>query len=178
MAMEIGPALAGAWMVNAMVVALVRVPEVPVTVTVCAPGTAALLAVKVSVLVVLVMTELKVAVTPVGSPIAVRATLLLTLVASVTPMALLAVPPTRRVRLLAEDERLKLGAGMVNAMVVVLVRAPEVPVTVTVCVPGTAVLPGVSVSVLLLLVLAGLNVAVTPLGSPDAAKFTLLLKPF
>jgi hypothetical protein len=82
------------------------------------------------------------------------------------------------VRLPAEDERLKLGAGMVNAMVVVPVRAPEVPVTVTVWVPGTAVLPGVSVTVLLLLVLAGLNVAVTPLGSPDAARFTLLLKPF
>jgi len=61
---------------------------------------------------------------------------------------------------------------------VVLVRVPEDPVTVTVCVPGTAVLPGVSVSVLLLLVLAGLNVAVTPPGSPDAARFTLLLKPF
>jgi hypothetical protein len=137
-----------------------------------------LLAVKVSELVVLVIAELKVAVTPVGSPVAVRATLLLTPFASVTPMVLLAVPPTRRVRLLAEDERLKLGTGMVNAMVVAPVRVPEVPVTVTVCVPVTAVLPGVSVSVLLLLVLAGLNVAVTPLGSPDAARFTLLLKPF
>jgi len=31
------------------------------------------------------------------------------------------------VRLLAEDERLKLGAGMVNTMVVVLVAFPEVP---------------------------------------------------
>jgi hypothetical protein len=34
--------------------------------------------------------------------------------------------------LLAEEERLKLGVGMVRTMVVVLVTAPEVPVTVTV----------------------------------------------
>jgi len=40
-------------------------------------------------------------------------------------------PPTRSVRLLAEDERLKLGAGMLSTMVVVLVALPEVPVTVT-----------------------------------------------
>jgi hypothetical protein len=36
------------------------------------------------------------------------------------------------VRLLAEDERLKLGAGMVSTMVAVFLAAPEVPVTVTV----------------------------------------------
>ena len=50
--------------------------------------------------------------------------------------------------------------------------------TVTVTVPVAAVLLAVSVSLLVLAVLAGLNDAVTPLGRPDADKLTLLLKPF
>ena len=50
--------------------------------------------------------------------------------------------------------------------------------TVTLKVPRAAVLLAVSVKVLLLAVLLGLNDAVTPLGRPDADKLTLLLKPF
>ena len=50
--------------------------------------------------------------------------------------------------------------------------------TVTVTVPVAAVLLAVSVSLLVLAVLAGLNDAVTPLGRPDADKLTVLLKPF
>ncbi len=50
--------------------------------------------------------------------------------------------------------------------------------TVTVTVPVAAVLPAVSVILLVLAVLLGLNEAVTPLGRPDAEKLTLLLKPF
>ena len=38
--------------------------------------------------------------------------------------------------------------------------------------------PGVMVRVLLELVTAGLNAAVTPLGSPEMARFTLPLNPF
>jgi hypothetical protein len=62
--------------------------------------------------------------------------------------------------------------------VVVFVKLPDVPVTVTVTVPVVAVLLAVKVSVLLLAVLLGLNEAVTPLGRPDADKLTLPLKPF
>lgn len=62
-------------------------------------------------------------------------------------------------------------------MVAVLVKVPEAPVTVTVTVPVVAVLLAVSVKVLELVVLAGLNDAVTPLGRPDADSATLLLKP-
>jgi hypothetical protein len=62
--------------------------------------------------------------------------------------------------------------------VVIFVKLPDVPVTVTVTVPVVAVLLAVKVSVLLLAVLLGLNEAVTPLGRPDANKLTLLLKPF
>ena len=79
-------------------------------------------------------------------------------------------------RLLAEDERLKLGAGMLSTMVVVLVALPEVPVTVTGYFPGTAELLIVNVSeVVLALTVA--NAAATPLGTPDAARLTLLTRP-
>jgi len=63
-------------------------------------------------------------------------------------------------------------------IVVVFVKPPEIPVTVTVIVPVAAVLLAVSVNVVVLAVLLGLNDAVTPLGKPDADRLTLLLKPF
>src|ERR1043166_6808939 len=66
----------------------------------------------------------------------------------------------------------------VRLMLVVCVKLPLVPVTVTVAVPVVAVLPAVNVSVLLLVVLEGLNEAVTPEGRPDADRFTLPLNPF
>ena len=66
----------------------------------------------------------------------------------------------------------------VRAMVVVCVSEPEVPVTVTVAVPSVAVLLAVRVSVLVPVVLAGLNDAVTPVGNPEAARLTLLANPF
>ena len=62
--------------------------------------------------------------------------------------------------------------------VVVFVKAADVPVTVTLNDPVAAVLLPVSVNVLVLVVLPGLNDAVTPLGRPDADKLTLPLKPF
>ena len=49
---------------------------------------------------------------------------------------------------------------------------------VTVTVPVVAVLLAVKVNVLVVVAGFGLNDAVTPLGSPDADKLTLLLKPF
>jgi len=61
---------------------------------------------------------------------------------------------------------------------VVLVKPPDIPVMVTEAVPVAAVLLAVSVNVLVLVVLLGLNDAVTPLGRPDADKLTLPLKPF
>jgi len=49
---------------------------------------------------------------------------------------------------------------------------------VTVTAPVAAVLPAVSVNVVVPVVLVGLNEAVTPLGRPEADKLTLPLKPF
>jgi hypothetical protein len=49
---------------------------------------------------------------------------------------------------------------------------------VTVAVPAVAVLLAVSFSTLLPVVGFGFHDAVTPLGSPDTARLTLLLKPY
>ncbi len=65
-----------------------------------------------------------------------------------------------------------------SATVVVAVRAPEVPVIVTVVGPPVAVEPlAVSVRVLVAAVGFGLNPAVTPLGRPDAVRLTLPVNP-
>jgi hypothetical protein len=97
-----------------MVVVLEAVPEVPVTVTVYVPGTAVLLALKVR-FVVLALTVAKAAVTPAGTPDAVRLTLLTSPIGLLTVMEMgrfQAFSPARSAKLLAEAERLKLGAGL------------------------------------------------------------------
>jgi hypothetical protein len=155
------------------------VPEVPVTVTVYVPGAAALVAEKVTVpgLVALAVEPLKAAVTPVGRPEIARLTLLLLRPTGFAMLiVLLALLPAPRLKVLADVKRLKLGVGMFNSIVALLFVLPEVPVTVRVCAPGAAEELGVKVKVLLLVVLAGLNAAVTPAGSPLALKATLPLK--
>jgi hypothetical protein len=57
------------------------------------------------------------------------------------------------------------------------VSVPLVPVTVTVAAPKVAVLDAESVRVLVPVVEAGLNEAVTPLGNPLTVKATLPAKP-
>jgi hypothetical protein len=69
------------------------------------------------------------------------------------------------------------AAVTVKEMVVVRTNVPLVPVTVTVAAPRVAVLAAVKVSVLLLAVVdAGLNTAVTPAGKPLALNTTLPVK--
>ena len=90
-------------------------------------------ALRVSVLVVLVRDVLRDADTPAGAPDTDSATLPLSPTGLTTPMVLVtAAPPTNRVALPAEEERLKLGVGMVTTILVVLVAVADVPVTVTV----------------------------------------------
>src|SRR5205085_1984005 len=72
----------------------------------------------------------------------------------------------------------RVTALMVREMSVVLLKLPEVPVTLRDTVPGAAVPLAVSVNVLVLVVLLGLKDADTPLGKPATDKFTLPLKPF
>jgi len=62
-------------------------------------------------------------------------------------------------------------------MIVVFDRFPDVPVMVSVAVPTAAVVLAVSVNTLEVTAGFGLNAAVTPLGTPDTEKVTLLLKP-
>jgi hypothetical protein len=78
--------------------------------------------------------QLKLVVTPLGTPDTERFTLLLLRPIGLTTLIVLLalLPPTMSVRLLNEDERLKLGTGMVSAIVVELERVPDVPVTFTV----------------------------------------------
>ena len=80
----------------------------------------------------LVLGELNAAVTPLGSP----ATLSATLAASPTGVPTLIVlltfaPPTRTVRLLAEADKAKLGTGIVTVTTVEAEAVAEVPLTVT-----------------------------------------------
>jgi hypothetical protein len=164
--------------VREIVVVLVRLPEVPVTVTVTDPVVAVLLAVSVSVLVLVVLPGLNEAVTPEGKPEADKVTLPLKPFRAFTVMVLVPVAPCVTVRLFGDAEIVKLGGGFrVSEIVVVLDKLFDVPVMVTVAGPVVAVLVAVSANVLALVVLLGLNDALTPVGRPEADKLTLPLKP-
>jgi hypothetical protein len=165
--------------VSATVVELLRLPEVPLIVIVEVPALALPLAVNVRLLVDAAELGLNDAVTPVGSPEAVKFTVPAKPFcgAIVTVVELLA--PWTTVRLLGDADRLKLGATLtVSVIAVVRTRLPEVPVTVTVNDPAAAEPLAAKVSVLVLVAVLGLNDAVTPLGNPDAARLTLPENPF
>src|ERR1700723_3696088 len=95
--------------VSASLVVAVKLPEVPVIVTVADPVVAVLLAVSVSTLVPVVGFVPNAAVTPLGRPDAARVTLPVNPPTSVTVIVLLPLPPCVIVRLLGESERVKLG---------------------------------------------------------------------
>lgn len=147
-------------------------------VTVNVPLSAVRLTVSVKVLVVAAGFGLNAAVTPLGRPEAVKLTLALKPFCGVMVIVLVPLAPRLMLKELGEAESVKSGAGVtVKESVVVLVRLPDVPVMVTVNVPVDAVALPESVRVLLVAVGFGMNEAVTPLGRPDADKFTLPLKP-
>jgi len=95
--------------VNARVVVAVRLPEVPVIVTVADPVVAVLLAVSVSTLVPVVGFVPNAAVTPLGRPDAARVTLPENPPTSVTVIVLVPLLPCVIVRLLGESDKVKLG---------------------------------------------------------------------
>jgi uncharacterized membrane protein len=90
----------------------------------------------------------------------------------------LLVNPGGSARVAGWNNSVKLGAVTVSAMVAVAVSVPEAPVTTTEYVPVAAVLLALKARELLLVVLAGVKAAVTPLGNPAADRLTLPLKPF
>jgi hypothetical protein len=95
--------------VRARVVLALKLPEVPVMVTVAAPVVAVALAVRVSTLVPVVGLVPKVAVTPLGRPEAASVTLPVNPPTSVTEIVLVPLLPCVIVRLLGESESVKLG---------------------------------------------------------------------
>lgn len=166
--------------VSATVVVAVVVPEVPVMVTVDEPAVAELLAVSVSTLELADDAGLNEAVTPLGSPVAVKVTLPANPPASVTAIALVALLPCFTDTDDGEAVSVKPGAVLaltVRAIVVLAVVVPEVPVMVTVDEPAAAELLAVNVTTLLPVVGLVANDAVTPLGRPEAARVTLPLNP-
>jgi hypothetical protein len=156
-----------------------RLPDVPVTVTVTVPVAAVLLAVSVSVLEAVAGLGLNDALTPPGKPEADKLTLPLKPFWGVIVTELVPLAPCKTLSLFGERKSVKLPLLFtVRAIVVVFVRRPAVPAMVTFTRPVAAVALAVSVKVLVLVALAGLKIAVTPLGRPDADKLMLLLKPF
>ena len=164
--------------VSVNVALLLSAPETPCTVIGKLPNVAVLLAVNVTWLIPAVLKAPNAAVTPLGNPDTDRLTLLLKPFCGVIVTAPAAVEPRGSPRAAPVNDRVKFGAVIVSAMAVVLVRAPETPATVTVYVPAVATLFALNVRTLLLVVLAGLKAAVTPLGRPDTAKLTVAPKPF
>jgi hypothetical protein len=97
---------AAALTVKLTVVVWLKVPELPVMVTVEVPAVAVLLTVKVKALVVVVLAGLKAAVTPLGRPVAERATLPVKLFFGVTVIVLEPLAPCATVRLVGDADRL------------------------------------------------------------------------
>lgn len=165
--------------VNTTAVKFVKLPDVPVTVTVAVPAVAVLLAVRVSVLEPVAGFGLNDALTPPGRPEADKVTPLLKPFCAPMLMVVVVLDPWVTLTLLGEAESVKFGPALtVSETVAELLKLPDVPVTVTVEVPVAAVLLAVKVSVLDAVAGFGLNDAVTPLGRPVAEKLTPPLKPF
>jgi len=164
-----------------MVVVALTLPDVPVMVILDEPVVAALLAVSLNTLLPVVGFVPNVAVTPLGRPEAARVTLPVNPPTSVTLIVSVALLPFFTDRLAADGTSAKPAVGLtVSAMVVVWVKEPLVAVTVTVTAPAVAVLDAASVSTLLVpdvVVVAGLKLAVTPLGKPLAVNETASAKP-
>jgi hypothetical protein len=171
--------------VSAMLVELIKLPCVPLMVTVAAPVVAVELAVRVRMLAepLVTLVGLKAAVTPLGKPVAASEALPVKPFNGASETELVPTAPACViVMLFGEVERLKLGGAFtVSVTVVKLVRLPCVPLIVMVAAaPVVAVEPAVSVNTLgdPLAALVGLKAAVTPLGKPVAASVALPVNPF
>ena len=162
-----------------MVAVWVKLPEMPLIRIEKVPVAALFFADSVRVLVLVALPGLKDAVTPRGKPEADKLTLPVKPFCDVTRIEDVILPPRARLNEFGEAVRAKFGGGTtVRETVVLCDNAPDAPVTVMVNVPSAAALPAVSVSVLALVVLPGLNAAVTPMGRPEAERLTLPLNPF
>jgi hypothetical protein len=169
------------FIVRETVVLLTKAPDVPVTVIVNVPAEAVVATLSDKLELVAEVFGVKVAVTPVGRPLAAKETVPEKPFCGTTPIVLFPVPPTPTDRLLGVAVSEKFG-GLAELTVsvteVLAVKAPETPLIVRVTVPVVAVELAVRVSVLAPMVGFGLNPAVTPLGSVEFESVTLPVKPF
>ena len=108
-----------ALMVSTSRVVLVRLPEVPVIVTVAVAAAAELLATNVNVLLLVAIEGLKDAVTPAGNPDTARLTALLKPGCGLTVMMLMPLAPAAMESVAADDARLKAGAFDVPARLLI-----------------------------------------------------------
>jgi hypothetical protein len=171
--------------VSETAVVSVNPPPVPVTVTVAVPMVAVALAasVRVELPAPVMLAGLKLEVTPAGNPPAVKDTALVNPPVTAVVTVVAALAPWVTVRDAGDAEIVKpedVPPVMVSVTAVVSVSAPPVPVTVTVEVPAAALPLAVRVSVdepAPPEMLAGLKLAVTPVGRPPAVSATALLNP-
>jgi len=158
-------------------VLLVRLPLVPVTVSGYVPA-AADPTVNVSVEALALLVGLNAAVTPVGSPVTPNETVPAKPPLGVTVIADVPFAPCVTDTADGLAERLKLAAGW-TFRITVVVREPTeaLPLIVNVYDPAGTVPPTVKVSVDVVAVDAGLNAAVTALGSPPMLSATSPVNP-
>ena len=164
--------------VRPIVAAFVRLPDVPVIVTFDVPIAAVALAVSVSELVAAVAPRANVAVTPAGRPDVASATVpanppTVVTVTVVLPDAPCAMPSVAGEAEIEKPDACPTATPILN----VLVRLPDLPVTIAVAVPAAAVAEAVSVSVPAVAPVE-LNDPVTPAGNPETLKATVPAKPF
>ena len=140
--------------------------ELPAMIAGDVPGGADELADHTSALVVLVEAGVNVALTPGGSWSLDKSTVPAKLPHGTTVTVEDAVVPCWRVNGIGEMLSRYVGTCTESATVVFAVALSELPVTVTMMLPGSASLPAVSVSKLLLSELS-LHSAVTPMGKGE-----------
>lgn len=122
---------------------------------------------------------LKDGITPLGSPDTLSKIGLLKPFCGVRVRVAVPVAPCAILSAEGESDNVKEG-GLVtlSAIEVLALKVPDVPVMVTVALPAAAELLAAKVTVLVLVAVAGLKLAVTPEGSPEAASFTDPVNPF
>ena len=158
----------------------VSVPLTPVTVTVAAPAVAVPLAASVSVVVLVDEAGLKVAVTPLGKPLAVKVTAPVNPLSGFTVIVLVPLAPCRTLKVAGAAAMVKsgeAGAVTVRLTAAVWVSPLLVPVTMTLAMPIVAALLAEKVSVLLPVEDTAPKLAVTPVGRPLALNATVPVKP-
>lgn len=164
--------------VRSTVVVRLKLPDVPVMVIVF-PSTAfaELLTATVNVLVEVAGLGLNDAVTPCGSPLALRVTFWSKVLVGVMVTVVYPPVPGVMIRAFGKTDSVKFGCNVVSLIVVARTKLPDVPAIVIVAAPIAAESLTFSVNVLLEVAGLGLNVAVTPTGNLLALRVTFPSKP-